>query len=161
MWRKNIPKHWCFERQSVSECATYSHQGKNLETAPNWHWNSQKRRSQGHTGRGLVLRVGVYRYVTSAGVSYLADGCADAVGRQAERRVNGSGRHGGAGRQLRLAELRLYVERRRSAVGRAGDGDRVVGGSHRRGANRVAVLLLLSIFHCKDKGENTVICNLP
>jgi hypothetical protein len=93
--------------------------------------------------------------------SVLADGCADAVGRQAERRVNGSGRHGGAGRQLRLAELRLYVERRRSAVGRAGDGDRVVGGSHRRGANRVAVLLLLSIFHCKDKGENTVICNLP
>ena len=68
--------------------------------------------------------------------------------------MNGSGGHGGAGRQLRLAELRLYVERRRSAVGRAGDRDRVVGGSHRRGAHRVAVLLvLLGKFHCKEKGE--------
>jgi hypothetical protein len=146
----NIPKHWCFERlrQFVSECATDSHPGKNLETAPNWHWNSQKR----HAPR-VVSRVGVYvrpGVRESAGVCYLAEGCADAVGRQAVRRVNGSGGHGGAGRQLRLAELRLYVERRRSAVGRAGDRDRVVGGSHRRGAHRVAVLLvLLGKFHLR------------
>ena len=150
----NIPKHWCFERlrQFVSECATDSHPGKNRETAPNWHWNSQKR----HAPR-VVSRVGVYvrpGVRESAGVCYLAEGCADAVGRQAVRRVNGSGGHGGAGRQLRLAELRLYVERRRSAVGRAGDRDRVVGGSHRRGAHRVAVLLvLLGKFHCKEKGQ--------